>query len=107
MTTDEFEKLWGKGSDVLYRPNKTAEIIKAFNSVITGMYFLGTEEQYIFDTLNTTTYVQEEYKSLQNKLGIDIQDIAEKFELMRSILFGDCLDWEFICDKLNGVKEEI
>lgn len=106
MENQEFIKLFSKGSDALYNVEETASILKAFNEAIHGLYTIDSEESYIFDTLNTTTYVQEEYKKLAENIGIDLMDIANKLEMMRSILFGDCFNWDNIYAKLNKISSK-
>lgn len=101
MESNEFKKFWDSGSDALYNPQEAAKILKSFNDVIHGLYFLGSEENYIFSVLNTTTYQDEEYKRLTESMGIELTEIADKLELMRSILFGDCFNWDAICDGLE------
>lgn len=110
MTADKhkvkFEELWDKGSDALSDTVKTIEIAEAFNSVTTGLRFLGSESEYIFEILNTTTYAQEEYEKLQSEIGIDMVDAANKLELMRSILFGDCFGWHYLLEKLKQYSKK-
>lgn len=102
----EFEYLWDKGSDALSDTVETIRIAEAFNSVITGLLFLGSESKYIFAILNTTTYAQEEYLKLQSEIGIDMVDAANKLELMRSILFGDCFGWHYLLEKLKQYSKK-
>lgn len=106
MENQEFVKLFSKGSDALYNEEETASILKAFNEAIHGLYTIGSEESYIFDTLDTTTYVQEEYKKLTENTGTDLIDIANKLEMMRNVLFGDCFNWDNIYAKLNKIHSK-
>lgn len=101
-----FEDLWDKGSDALYDTIKTIEIAEALNSTITGLRFLGSESKYIFEILNTTTYAQEEYEKLRDEIGVDMVDIANKMELMRSVLFGDCFGWHSLLKELKQHLKE-
>jgi hypothetical protein len=110
LNENEFRKLWNGGTNVLYYADKSATILKALNDAIHGLYYLGGEHGYIIHTLNTTTYVEEEYKRLLSKIiaDQDLSDIANKLEMIRSLLFGDCLNWDCICEELEKIqpKEE-
>lgn len=102
MKSNDFKKLWTCGTSADYYPKETADILKSFNDVIHGLYALGGEEEYIFHTLNATTYVKREYKNFRDAIGMDLADIANYLEMMRSVLFGDVFNWDYV---LEGLKE--
>ena len=106
MESNEFKKFWNSASDALNNSQETAKILKSFNDVIHGLYFLGSEEEYIFSVLNTTTYQDEEYKRLTESIGIELTEIADKLELMRSILFGDCFNWDNVYNEFEKFLSE-
>ena len=106
MGGNEFKKFWDNTSDALYEVGKTHEILNAFNQAINGLYFIGSEGKYIFDVLNTSAPAAEEYKKITNSIGIELIEISYKLEAMRSILFGDCINWSFICDRLDRIGKE-
>ena len=49
------------------------------------------------DTLNTPIYVEDAIQHLQ----IDVAEWAGKLEMMRSLLFGEDLNWEHIQQQLE------
>lgn len=109
MNENEFKELWNRGSNALYYADKSAVILKALNDAIHGLYYLGGEHGYITHTLNTTTYVEEEYKRLLSDIiaSQDLCDIANRLEMIRNLLFGDALDWDNIQSNLSKlIKEE-
>lgn len=106
MDTNEFEKLWNNVSDALYEPDKTREILNAFNQAISGLLFIGSEEEYIFNVLNAGIPTRKEYNKLANSIGEDLSEICYKLEAMRSILFGDSIEWNFVCDGLDAMVKE-
>ncbi|KPU42177.1 hypothetical protein OXPF_39560 [Oxobacter pfennigii] len=105
MGENDYKKLWSSGSNVLYYADNSATILKALNDAIHGLYYLGGEHSYIIHTLNTTTYVEEEYKRLLSGIieNQDLSDIANKLEMVRSLLFGDCFNWDYICEELEKI----
>lgn len=110
MENEEFKKLFNGNSDALYNAEETANILKALNDAIHGLYYLGGEHEYICHTLNVTTYVEEEYRKLLSDIieNQDLSDIADKLEMIRSVLFGDALNWDAIQDNLTKlIKEEV
>ena len=96
MNKEEFEKLWDKGFDAHHDPQEIVTLLKNFNDAINGLYAIGGEEQYIFNVLDTSAPVMREYERLIQSLGISLIEVADTLEKMRSILFGDCLDWDNI-----------
>ncbi len=103
METNEFRRLFNNGADVVYNSKKSAEILKAFNEAISMLYYLGCEERYIFDVLNTSSYIEEEYKRLWKGIGVELQEVADTLEVARSLLFGDCFNWRKIQSELNKI----
>lgn len=106
MEMEGFKKLFSGNSDALYNAEKSAEILKALNEIIHGLYFLDNEDTYILSTLNSTTYVEEEYKKLLTDIGTDFGDIANKLEMIRSLLFGDSFNWDNIYAELNKLSSK-
>lgn len=101
MKKEGFEKLWS-GSDALYYPQETVTILKNFNDAIHGLYAIGGEEQYIFNVLNTSTPVIKEYERLTKSMGISLIDVANTLEIMRSLLFGDCFNWDNVYNEFEN-----
>jgi|GEM_PF-4055449 len=114
MKNEGFEKLWNNGSDALYDPQNTMEILKNFNDAIHGLYAIGGEEQYIFNVLNTSTPIIKEYERLTKSMGISLTDVANTLEIMRNLIFGDCFNWvsvynefkEFHQNNINSQNKE-
>jgi hypothetical protein len=113
LNENEFKELWNRGTNALYYADKSATILKALNDAIHGLYYLGGEHDYIIHTLNVTTYVEEEYKKLLGDIigSQDLADIANKLEMIRSLLFGDCFNWDAIQSNLTKltklIKEDV
>lgn len=95
---------FNKHSSVSCDTENSSEILKAFNDVIHGLYFLD-EQSYILETLNVATYVEKEYKKLMVDIGLDLPEMADKFEMIRSLLFGDSFNWDAIHQELTARKE--
>lgn len=98
------KKLWDGNSNVTCYPEQSLNILKAFNEIINGLYHIGDEHKYIFHTLNTTSYVDAEYLKILNSIGCDLTDIANKLEMARSLLFGDCLNWNYVLENLKELS---
>lgn len=105
MDKKDFNKLLNNGTDMLYNRQESMEILRAFNDIIHGLYHIGSEERYIFATLNTPTYIQEEYGKLIDSIGIGLADIANKLEIARSLLFGDCFNWDYIQSQIAELTD--
>ena len=97
----DFKKLWSITSDIDYDPEKTVELLENFNNAINGLYALSGETRFMADTLNSSTYEMEEYDRLIYTVG-DLADIANTLEMARNILFGGCVDWDYV---LAGFRE--
>ena len=106
MDNNDFVKMWSKSSDALYDTEKTIEVLEALNKAISGLYFLGGEERFISQVLNTSTYVDEEYARLIKRIGMDLCDVANVLELARSILFGDSFDWNSVLKELEKAPKK-
>ena len=91
-------------TNLTYYPDQSANILRAFNEIINGLYHIGNEHEYIIHTLNTSTYVEAEYRKMLSDIGMDLTEIANKLEIVRSLLFGDCLNWEYIYQKVKNIK---
>ena len=96
-----FKKLWSIASDIYYEPEKTVELLENFNGVIHGLYALSGETRSIADTLNSTNYEIAEYDRLIAATG-DLATIADTLEMARNLMFGGCVDWDYV---LSGFKE--
>ena len=80
-----------KRSDVYYDTNN-AKILRDFNQAISALYALDSGAFSARDTLNLRLDTDEEIdKILQD---VSLVDIAMKLSLVRSLVFGECLDWE-------------
>jgi hypothetical protein len=103
MITND-KRMWLGNTNATYYPRQAENILRSLNETIHGLYALSNEESNIIETLNTTTYVEAEYKRLIGSIGIDLADIANKLEMIRSLLFGDCLNWDYICQNLKEIE---
>jgi hypothetical protein len=97
----EFKRLWSVASDIDYDPGKTVELLENFNNAINGLYALSGETRFIADTLNSATYEIAEYDRLIAAIG-DLATIADTLEMARNLMFGGCVDWDYV---LSGFKE--
>jgi hypothetical protein len=89
-----------KNSDMTYHAKLNAEALSDFNRAIDALYSLDSGA-FSADTRNTPTYVDDVVKNL----NVDFADIAFKLELMRSLIFGDAIDWGYCADKLREIQE--
>ena len=106
MGNEGLKKLFNGNNDALYNAEKSAEILKALNEAIHGLYYLDNEDTYVLSTLNATTYVEEEYKKLLIDIGTDFGNIANKLEMIRSLIFGDCFNWDNIYAELSKIPSK-
>lgn len=102
----KFAQLWNEASDAMYNPEATANILKSFNMAISALYAIEGENEYIFSMLNTSSYAEKAYESIEKSIGVDLACVANKLELMRNVLFGDCLDWNNIHKAFEKYSKE-
>lgn len=79
---------WKKGFD-----DFDIEILSALNDIISGLNTLQCDNwQYIVNTMNSSTSTIAEHC---DKLfdGNELMEITEKFELIRTLLFGDKINY--------------
>ena len=101
----DFKKLWSITSDIDYAPAKTVELLENFNNSIHGLYALSGETRFIADTLNSATYEMEEYDRLIATIG-NLATVADTLEMARNLMFGGCVDWDYILSGFRKVVEE-
>ena len=91
-------------SDVLHHSNvkNNAEILDNLNTAIKSLYALDVGAFSANGTLNTPTYVDK----LIDDLVPDFGEIAGKLELIRSLAFGDSLDWDLAQSDLKWTANE-
>ena len=78
-------------------------LIRVFNRIISGLYDISAMGTVLYE-LNSTSSVEEETKRiLGNNFENEMIELAYKLELVRSLLFGEVLDWEKIGDP-EGLK---
>ena len=77
-------------SDVYYNLNN-AEILRDFNQAIDALYALDSGAFSARDTLNLRSDTEAEIDRILQ--DIPLVDIAGKLSLVRSLAFGECMDW--------------
>ena len=97
----DFKKLWSITSDIDYAPAKTVELLENFSNAINGLYALSGETRFTAATLNPASYEIAEYDRLIATIG-DLAEVADTLEMARNLLFGGCVDWDYV---LAGFRE--
>lgn len=100
----EFKRLWSAASDIDYEPAKTVELLENFNSTIHGLYALSGETRFIANVLSSSTYEIAEYDHLIAKIG-DLATIADTLEMARNLMFGGCVDWDYVLSKFRELAK--
>ncbi|WP_418465368.1 hypothetical protein [Faecousia sp.] len=88
--------LFDQGSDIVYHSDNNSEALLDLNTAIKALYAIEAGALSA-NTLNTPTYVESVIQHLQ----IDVAGWAGKLEMMRSLLFGEDLNWEYIQQQLE------
>ncbi len=100
--------IFDRNSDVLYHPDKSSEILNYFLKASSGLYGISGGMDYIFNTLNAPVYVQRECEKILG--GLALADVADRLEMCRNLLFGECLDWSeikaFIDDEQKAREQD-
>lgn len=87
-----------KGLLDVWGPNDIFEVaclLKDLNKLIDVLSKISDSGYYLDYIFNSSVYISEEVK----KLGFTdeyLKDLMAKFEKLRSLLYGDCLDWNKI-----------
>ena len=84
-------------SDIAYYATENVSLLRLFGTAISVLYDLS--DILSRNTCNASTYVTR----LIDSFGIDLVGTAEKLSMMRSLLFGDDLDWDLIARHLSKV----
>ena len=88
----------GKGLLDIWGPNDMFEVaclLKDLNKLIDVLSKISDSSYYLDYIFNSSTYITKEVE----KLGFTdefLNDLTAKFEKLRSLLYGDCLDWNKI-----------
>lgn len=106
LGNNDFMKIWNNGTNANYYLESTIDILKALNDITNGLYHIADNYDYIFHTLNTTIDVQKEVVKILNSVDTDLATVAEKFAMVKSLLFGDAFDWNYILKKLEEVNKQ-
>lgn len=88
--------LFNQGSDLLHHSDNNSEALLDLNTAIKALYAIEAGALSA-NTLNTPTYVE----SIIQHLQIDVAEWAGKLEMMRSLLYGEDLNWEHIQQQLE------
>ena len=78
-------------------PYECVMLLDRLNLVITTLYQLSDTGYHLDYIFNSRTTVMEQLK----EKGIDesyFTGVAEKLEYLRSIVYGDCIDWQGLVD---------
>ncbi|GHU73381.1 hypothetical protein FACS1894184_21230 [Clostridia bacterium] len=82
-------EMWQDG-DMTYYTATNARALADFNTAINALYALDCGANSA-NTKNTSTYLDAAIK----KIGFDPCDWAAKCSMVRSLLFGDDLNWDY------------
>jgi hypothetical protein len=77
---------------VVNEPNKCVMLLDRLNNVITTLYQLSEVDHYLDYIFNQSSTISE----LLEREGFTedyFDELAERFEYLRSIVFGDQIDW--------------
>lgn len=91
-------EIWNEYTDYEDR-EKIKKILDTFNRVIDDLLTLA-DTKYITEILQSSPEVKQRYFNF-NKGFTGLEELSLKFEVMRSILFGDNLDWDEISKTLE------
>lgn len=87
--------IWAEWSNVdEENEEKVRDILNSFDQIINGLYLL-SDVKYVSNMLNSSDREYEVYRKLIARHG-SLSDLAEEFEILRSVLFGGILDWSEI-----------
>lgn len=92
--------LWAEWSNVDEdNVEEVKHILKAFDDIINSLLTL-EDSNWIFNNLNSSPSQKDYYYNFHEKYGNFIE-LSEKFERLRSVLFGGVLDWKEIMRSLG------
>jgi len=92
-------------SDALYNVKHTIDILDAFNNVILGLFKL-SDEQWVFNTINVNTDTIDQYKNIEKEIGMELNELAGKIEIMRNLIFAEIIDWHMMSDLFKALERE-
>ena len=92
--------LFNQGSDLVYHSGNNSEVLLDLNTAIKALYAIDVGALSA-NTLNTPAYVEDVIQHLQ----IEATEWAGKLEMMRSLLFGEDLNWELIQKHLKSIPD--
>lgn len=92
-------------SDVLYNVKHSTEILDAFNNIVLGLFKLSDEER-VFNTINVNTDTIDQYKNIENEIGMELNELAGKIGIMRNLIFAEVIDWHKMSDYIIDRMEE-
>lgn len=90
------KQAWLK-SDMTYYADTNAKALRDINGAITSLYAIDVGA-YSANTRNTPIYVNEVITALH----IDVAGWANKLEMLRSLVFGNDINWEYMAEDLGG-----
>lgn len=93
--------IWSKQSNVNTRNKDAIKLLKHMNMAIDGIWGFACDNDYLFSTTNASSNAEDEYKRIEASIGIDLLELAGKLEVMRSMVFGDSLNWGIVLESLE------
>ena len=90
--------IFHKGSELKHGSPICAELLIDLTMAITYLYRLDVGA-ITANPLNTPTYV----KNVVDDLMPDVTETAHRLEMVRSLLFGEELDWDQIEREISGI----
>ena len=90
--------LWNEYTDRENR-EKIKEVLDAFNRVVDDLLILA-DTKYVTGILRSSPAIAREYFNFTQDFN-GLEKLSLKFESMRSILFGDNLDWAEVSKTLE------
>ncbi|MCH5199740.1 MAG: helix-turn-helix transcriptional regulator [Oscillospiraceae bacterium] len=93
---------WNRGNDSV-----DVNLLAAFNNIIDGLTYLqsnGGWEKIIADIQSSTTAIAEIFDDVYS--SSDLMEMVERFETIRTVLFGDKINYKNLLYVLNSNVEE-
>lgn len=89
----------------LYNAKHTIDILDAFNNVVLGLFKL-SDEQWVFNTINVNTDTIDQYKNIEKEIGMELNELAGKMEIMRNLIFAEVIDWHKMSELFKALECE-
>lgn len=95
------DSLFRSLSDLVYYSKNNAEALSDLNTAIKALYAIEAGA-LTAKTLNTATYVDE----VIERLNVDTAEWASRLSIMRSLLFGHDMNWDYVQKQLAEIPDK-